>query len=150
MSSPLTPLPPIPRPLAVSAANPTAELRKHLNLLSIFHFVHAGFSLFLLLIPVYLLFFGLIAAFTDTNHSPGVTYMGWLMLVMSVVLGVAILAFVGAVVFAGLELRKARRYNFCFAMAAIQCLHVPWGTLLGVFTIVALNKPLAKQLFGVM
>jgi hypothetical protein len=150
MSSPLPPLPPVPRSPAVSVANPAAELRRHLTLLSIFHFVHAGFSLFLLIIPLYLLFFGLVAAFFDTHPSPGVTYMGWVMLVMSVVLGVAILAFVGAVIFAGLELRKARRYGFCFAMAVIQCLHLPWGTLLGVFTIVALNKPEAKQLFGVM
>jgi hypothetical protein len=86
MSPPPSPFPPVLRWPAVSAANPTAELRQHLNSLSIFHFVHTGFSLFLLIIPLYLLFFGLVAAFADTHPAPGVTYMGWVVLVMSVVL----------------------------------------------------------------
>ena len=30
---------------------------------------------------------------------------------------------------------------FCLVIAAVQCAFVPFGTVLGVFTIVALQKP---------
>ena len=37
---------------------------------------------------------------------------------------------------------------FCLVVAAIQCAFVPFGTVLGVFTIFALQKLVVRQLFG--
>ena len=44
-------------------------------------------------------------------------------------------------------LAQRRRYIFCMVMAAIACLFVPLGTVLGVFTIVVLAKPEVKATF---
>ena len=45
------------------------------------------------------------------------------------------------------SLRERKRLTLCFAMAIIACLNFPLGTILGVFTLVVLNKPEVKQRF---
>ncbi|HVJ46578.1 MAG TPA: hypothetical protein VM511_09360 [Luteolibacter sp.] len=42
----------------------------------------------------------------------------------------------------------ARKHpTFCFVVACIQCINMPLGTLLGVFTILVLNRPSVRALF---
>jgi hypothetical protein len=53
----------------------------------------------------------------------------------------------GFLAIAGRCLARARHWTFCVVMAAISCAFFPFGTVLGVFTIVALAKPEAKELF---
>ena len=48
----------------------------------------------------------------------------------------------------GRSLSRRKRYNFCLVMACVECLFMPFGTALGVFTIVVLNRPSVKQSFG--
>ena len=36
---------------------------------------------------------------------------------------------------------------YCFVVAAIECILIPFGTVLGVFTIIALSRPSVKVLF---
>lgn len=45
-------------------------------------------------------------------------------------------------------LRDHRRRTFCFVVAICTCLYVPWGTLIGVCTILVLNRPSVKMLFS--
>jgi hypothetical protein len=35
----------------------------------------------------------------------------------------------------------------CFVVAAIECIFMPFGTVLGVFTIIVLSRPSVKALF---
>ncbi len=49
----------------------------------------------------------------------------------------------------GRKISKFRSYTFCMVGASISCLFMPLGTVLGVFTIINLNKPEARQLFQV-
>ncbi len=49
---------------------------------------------------------------------------------------------------AGMSLLQNKRWTFCFVMAILLCLNPPLGTILGVFTIVVLNRPSVKELFG--
>ena len=44
-------------------------------------------------------------------------------------------------------LRKAKNFNFTFATAIINCLTGVLGIVLGVFTLVEINKPHVKELF---
>lgn len=37
--------------------------------------------------------------------------------------------------------------TFVFVMACVQCANVPFGTALGVFTILVLQRPSVKALF---
>ena len=53
------------------------------------------------------------------------------------------------IIIAGRCLAKRRRYMFCLVMAAISCVFMPFGTVLGVFTIIVLMRPSVKELFAV-
>ena len=48
---------------------------------------------------------------------------------------------------AGRYLTQHRSYIFCLVMAALSCAFFPFGTVLGVFTIVLLQKDAVRQLF---
>ena len=45
-------------------------------------------------------------------------------------------------------LSRRKGYSFALVIASIECLFVPFGTILGVFTIVALSRESAKALFS--
>jgi hypothetical protein len=48
---------------------------------------------------------------------------------------------------AGRNLAQQRRYTFCLVIAGLLCIFIPFGTVLGVFTIVVLVRPSVKALF---
>ena len=52
------------------------------------------------------------------------------------------------ILIAGKRLAAYRSHTFCMVVAGIECLFMPFGTVLGVFTILTLIKPEARQLFG--
>ena len=39
------------------------------------------------------------------------------------------------IILAGRRMMRKRRYGFCLTMAAIECLFMPFGTILGILTI---------------
>jgi hypothetical protein len=64
--------------------------------------------------------------------------IGFLVLMLSAALSIV----------AGRNLAAHRGYVFCVVVAALECLWVPLGTILGVFTIVVLQRESVKELFG--
>lgn len=48
----------------------------------------------------------------------------------------------------GRYIRDHRRRTFCIVVAALSCLSVPLGTLVGICTIVVLNRPSVRALFS--
>jgi hypothetical protein len=68
-------------------------------------------------------------------------------------IGVVAIGFAVAVgalqIWTGRNLARKQRYTYCLVMAVITCLSFPFGTALGVFTIVVLMRPAVKQMFGV-
>jgi hypothetical protein len=52
-------------------------------------------------------------------------------------------------IIAGSFLAHRKHYTFCFVVACISCLLMPYGTVLGVFTIIVLMRPTVKELFAV-
>jgi hypothetical protein len=51
-------------------------------------------------------------------------------------------------VMAGRSLALRKRYSFTLVIACVECLFVPFGTILSVFTIVALSRESVKRLFA--
>ena len=51
------------------------------------------------------------------------------------------------VLVAGRCIARRKYYAFCFVMACVECLSVPFGTVLGVFTILVLNRASVRELF---
>lgn len=63
-----------------------------------------------------------------------------------VMLVFAVFLAIGEII-AAASLRARKNYTFCMVMAAINCLFVPIGTILGVATIFVLVRPSVKRMF---
>jgi hypothetical protein len=51
------------------------------------------------------------------------------------------------ILLAGKQLRRHKSRTFCMVVAGIECMIMPFGTVLGVFTLIALNKDSIKEIF---
>jgi hypothetical protein len=126
---------------------------EQLRLLSIFHYVVAGlaglFSLFPLAYVGVGAFF-LLGTFSSAGHDPGPppAFLGWILIGVGSVMCLVGLAYVVLMIVAGRSLAQRRRYVLCMVAAASSCMFMPFGTVLGVFTILVLVKPEVQQMFG--
>ena len=130
---------------------------EHLRLLSIFHYVVAGLTALFACIPMIHLTMGLVMLFAPGAFENGRHGSGNDPAILHVV--GAILTFVATLVIlagwslavctflAGRFLSGRRHYMFCLVIAALLCMITPFGTILGVFTIVVLMRPSVKLLF---
>ena len=57
------------------------------------------------------------------------------------------LAYAVLVALAGSFIARTRHWTFCIVVAAVSCAFFPFGTVLGVFTIIVLSKPDVKAAF---
>lgn len=128
------------------------EDERHLNLLVIFHYVVAGLvALFSCFFIIHLVI-GIIAIVSPqvmkgSNGSLPPPFFGWLFALIG---GFAILlgwAFAICLIIAGRFLARRKRYLFCMVMAAMSCMCMPFGTILGIFTIIVLQRPSVKEQF---
>ncbi len=128
------------------------EEKNHLQLLSIFHYIVGGITWLFACFPLIHLVMGLIMVFrpetfgTNANNQPPV-FVGWFFILMGSIFILSGWAMALCMIFAGRFLVRHRKYIFCMVIAAIECMFVPFGTILGVFTIVILQKDTVKKLF---
>jgi hypothetical protein len=128
---------------------------EQLNLLSIFHYVVAGLAALFSLFPLLYTTIGAIFIFVARHGTakPGEElppeFLGWIFAVLGLGLFLIGIAMAICILIAGRSLALRKRYSFAFVMACIECLFVPFGTILGVFTIVALSRESVKTLFTV-
>jgi hypothetical protein len=122
-----------------------------LRLLSIFHYVVGGLAGLCALFPIFHLAFGLALIFApelfQSKGGPPPSWLGWLLVGVAAAIIVLGWIFAALVLAAGRCLAKRKLYTFCLVMGAVECLFMPFGTILGVFTIVVLLRESAKQLF---
>jgi hypothetical protein len=138
-----------PRPDMPQPGAPSQDAA-HLDLLGIFHYVVAALGALFSLIPVIHLALGLAMVTGHIPHKPGEpdpAVFGWIFVAIGGLLILCGLAFSTLLAYAGHCLRQRRRHTFCLVMAAISCTFMPFGTVLGIFTLIVLTKPSAKSLF---
>ena len=144
-----------------------ADDREHLSALSIGHFILAGVSLFS---GIPALAWGVagaslvdevggdVAAAMGDISGQGVDALGaeamledFQTLVVTTIVAGIVLAVVAAVhlTVVGLKIRQRRWWMFCYLTGWGECLMFPFGTILGIFTIIVLGRPSVKKLFGV-
>jgi hypothetical protein len=126
--------------------------QEHLRLLSIFHYVLGGLAALFSCLPLIYLAFGIFALeapqkFSGSHGEPAPAFLGWLFVALGA--GMALLgwALAGLILYAGRCLARRAHYTLCFAVACVECLFAPFGTVLGVFTLVVLVRPSVKWLF---
>jgi hypothetical protein len=125
---------------------------EHLRLLSVFHYVVAVCSALFALFPAIYLVFGLImllapASFKDNNGQPPPVFMAWIFIAIGCVFILLGWTFAAFVVAAGRFLARRKHYTFCLAMAGVECLFMPFGTVLGVFSVIVLCRESVRELF---
>ncbi|MGB6222464.1 hypothetical protein [Haloferula sp.] len=131
---------------------------EQIRLLVIFHYVLAGLMAVSSCLPIIHLVIGWAIVSgklpmpppSSGSGAPPIdpVWMGWFFVVFAGVFilvgwAVAILVFL-----AGRSLSARRNWTFVFVVSCVQCLWVPLGTALGVFTLVVLQRPAVKALFG--
>ncbi|HVE58655.1 MAG TPA: hypothetical protein VNB22_17615 [Pyrinomonadaceae bacterium] len=123
----------------------------HLKILSICFYVKAGLTAMTALFFSIYIFIG---AFFMTADIPrkagdpppelfGGIFVGFGIVLMLVFFALAFLAF-----WAGRSLSNHKNYTFCIVIAALVCLSMPLGTILGIFTIIVLMRDSVKAIFN--
>jgi fumarate reductase subunit D len=128
----------------------TAE-EDHLRILVVFHYVVGGLAALFSLFPVIHIVMGImivLGKFDDPAGSPADDIFGWFFVAIGTVLMLMGLTFAACVAFVGRCLARRQHYMYCLVIAGVECMFVPFGTVLGVFTIIELQKESVRQLFG--
>jgi hypothetical protein len=126
---------------------------EQLNLLAIFHYVVGGLAALFSFFPLLYTAIGVAFIFAARHGTakPGEElppeFLGWIFAVLGFLWFVVGLTMAICILIAGRSLALRKRYLFALVIACIECLFVPFGTILGVFTIVALSRESVKTLF---
>jgi hypothetical protein len=123
--------------------------QQHLQLLSVFYYIFGGLSLMASCLPLF--YFGVGAAmvggaFEEARGGPP-KEVGWVIVGVGAALVLLGWTISGCIILAGRKLAHRESHTFCLVVAALLCLSVPLGTILGVFTIIVLMRPSVKELF---
>jgi hypothetical protein len=129
---------------------------EHLKLLSLGYMISAAFtavfSLFGLMYAV--IGVGISAAI---QHAPGLAangierppaFIGWIFGGIGLVLFLVAIVLAGAKLWAALCIKKRQSRTFCMVIAAISCLEVPYGTVLGALSFIVLGRDSVVRLFN--
>ena len=141
-------LPPLPRDQRKIDAD-------HLKLLAIFHFIGAGLALLgILLLLVHFTIFHMVfenPTFWQNQKQgaggPPPAIFFTLLKFFYLVFGTWFLISGILNVISGLCLRVHKHRTFSLVVAGINCLHLPLGTVLGVFTIIVLLRGSVRELY---
>ncbi len=142
--------PPAPPPAT------TADDANQLRVLSIFHYVVAAITALFSLFPILHLVMGLAmisGRMPTDNANPAANPMdpqlfGWIFVVFAGVFIAGGLLLAGFMAYAGRCLARRRRHTLCLVVAAISCMLMPFGTVLGIFTLIVLMRPSVKAAFA--
>jgi hypothetical protein len=130
---------------------------EHLRLLSLFHYIAGGITLFFSLIILFefllLLVFweGLMQQYDQhrftSNHELDATFLTiffyLLLFILLIVITFGILEILSA---RFIKLRKHR--TFSFIIAILNLLSIPYGTILGIMTIIVLSRNSVKEIYS--
>jgi len=153
------------------------QVREHIRLLAIFHYVVGGIGYLFSMIPCIHLAIGIFFLVSPeemfqtpppvtpaVESDPGAVSEEAIVpvpvpdfpaklfgLLFTIIPSIVILCGIVVstlIVIAGKRLAAYRSHTYCLVIAGVECLFMPFGTVLGIFTILTLIKPEARQLFG--
>lgn len=119
-----------------------------LDLLGVFHYVVGG--LMILGASIFLIHLAMGVAILTGEFDGGEAppqFMGIMFVVLPSMVILAGWTLAGFIIAAGNRLRSRRKHGFCLVMAGIECIFMPFGTILGIFTLVTLMKEEVRLIF---
>lgn len=135
-------------------ADPKQQDAEYLKLLAIFHYVLAGMMALWGSFPVIHLLVGIGLMFAPIDQSkpgqPPLEFVGGFFAVIAGTFIAAGWTLALCTFMAGRNLARRQNYMYCFVVAGVMAaVCTPFGTILGVFTIIVLLRPSVKEAFGV-
>lgn len=126
--------------------------QEQLKLLAVFHYVVSGLTALCSLFPIFHLVFGLLFILAPENfegrgEAPP-PFIGWFFVIFAATFIIMGLIFASFILAAGRSLAKRKNHTFCLIVAGFECLFMPLGTVLGVFTIIVLMRESVKEMFA--
>ncbi len=128
---------------------------EHLKLLSICYMISAAISA---CFSLFGLMYGAMGAFigeaikrspefaANAGNAPP-AFIGWIFGAFGVVFFLISISLAGLKLGVALSLKKRKAKTFCMVVAGLECLGVPYGTLLGIFTFIVLGRDSVTRLF---
>lgn len=129
---------------------------EQLKTLSIFYYVVGGLIALFACFPIIHLIIGitfLTGNFPTAPNQPNqpefpIKIFGLMFTIIPLIFIIGGWTLAICTVIAGRKLANRQGYLFCFVVAAILCVFMPFGTVLGIFTIIVLSRDSVKQLFN--
>jgi len=121
----------------------------HLNLLSTFHYVLAGLIALvscMYMIGGYVMVSG--RFFPGPNGAVPPPFVTWIFGTATAVAAVIGWTMAICAIITARKLKSHRNRIFCMVIAALECTFTPFGTVLGVFTLLVINKDSVKKIFA--
>jgi hypothetical protein len=140
----------------IAPQNPAAQERfrdnEHLRLLSICHFVVGGFAALMLpFLGVHFLFaysmFTLMPFIAGPNQNVPPPEIFQALFWIYPIVGLFCTTGAALNLLCGWFLLQKTHRIFSFVVAWLDCLWLPWGTVLGVFTILVLTRPSVQRMY---
>jgi len=126
---------------------------QNVKLLGIFHYVLGGLTALFSCFPFVHVFMGIAilnGLFDSASSSPSgppPAFLGWIFILAGSVFIFIGWGFAALMLIAGRNMRRVRHRIYCVVVAGVECMIMPLGTILGVFTIVLLMKDSIKDAF---
>ncbi len=120
------------------SGNPLTQLGGLSALFACIPIIHVVLGLLFIIAP---------QTFGQASNQPP-PFLGWLFLLLG---GFFILfgwTYAALVLAAGRCIAHRKGRTFCFVVACVECPSVPFGTCLGVFTMLVLSRASVKELFN--
>ncbi|APG59136.1 hypothetical protein [Christiangramia salexigens] len=121
--------------------------QNNLRIFKILFIIKGIFTCLIALIPAIYICIGAFILHNGQNEGDemlvGALFTGIGLLIFSFLIIMGVLT-----ILAGIYLGQQRKYTFILVIAILNCLTGILGILLGIFTIIELNKPKVRELFG--
>lgn len=125
---------------------------EHLRLLAIFHYIVAGIGAFFACFPLIHVALGALMVFHPSTmqgsaNEPPPAAVGYLFIFLGglfILMGwsMAVCTFLS-----GRFIAKRKNRVFSFVIAGLLCMFMPFGTVLGIFTIIVLSRESVQRLY---
>ncbi len=138
---------------AVPALPPSKD-EEHLKLLVIFHYVVAGIGALFACLPLIHVAIGVMMVMNPEsltgaqNQPPPPAALGYLFVGIGAALVLAGWALAICTFISGRFISGRRNRMFSFVTGAVLCTMFPFGTALGIFTIIVLGKESVQRLYS--
>lgn len=120
----------------------------NLNIFRILFLIKGIFTIVVSFFPLIYVFMGMFIFNNEFQDHQNLGMMGIVFMMIGSAVFLFLLALGVVTILAGKYIGDRRHYDFIFVIAVLNCFTGILGILLGIFTIIELNKTQVKQLFG--